>query len=127
MVERLLVERVVSLISLARRAGDAICGFEKVRKALISGEAVLLLQAADGSSDQKRKLRPPAGADAHVSCLKASELGLAFGREYVIHAALGASGLAETIRSEARRLAGVRNATMVTESGTGRAEGRKDA
>lgn len=108
LVDDLLVQRVVSLISLARKSGDAICGYEKVRGALTTDWAVVLLQAADGSADQKRKLRPPNGQNTYVSCLKSSELGLAFGREYVIHAALGASGLTESVLLDAKRLAGVR-------------------
>ena len=102
---------MTSLISLARKSGDAICGFEKVRGWLIGDEAAVLVQAADGSSDQKRKLRPPTGQNTYISCLTAAELGLAFGREYVIHAALAAGGLTETVIADARRLAGVREMT----------------
>lgn len=109
MVESRLADRLVSLISLARRSGDAICGFEKTKAALVNDSAVLLAQANDGSEDQKRKLRPPRGENTCISCLSAAELGLAFGRGYVIHAALMAGGLTETIRSDAKRLAGVRD------------------
>lgn len=108
LVEKLLLDRVVSLISLARRSGDAICGYEKVKASLVAETAVLLAQASDGSADQKRKLRPPRGQNTYVSCLSAAELGLAFGREYVIHAALEAGGLTEKVSADAIRLAGVR-------------------
>ena len=39
LLDQLLVKRVVDLISLARRNGSAICGFEKTKGALISGKA----------------------------------------------------------------------------------------
>ena len=39
LVERLLVQRVIDLISLGRKAGDAICGYEKVKDWLIKGQA----------------------------------------------------------------------------------------
>ncbi|MBC6443601.1 MAG: RNA-binding protein [Rhodobacteraceae bacterium] len=108
LVETRLAHRVISLISLARRSGDAICGYEKTKVALNNRSAALLAQASDGSSGQKRKLRPPGDKNTCIFCLTAAELGLAFGRQHVIHAALMSGGLTETIRRDAKRLAGVR-------------------
>lgn len=108
-VEAMLVERVQTLISLARKAGQAVAGFEKVKGWLITDEAVMLLQASDGSERGKTRLRPPDGEHTFSGVLTASELGLAFGREHVIHAALAAGGLADTIRVDAMRLSGVRD------------------
>jgi len=56
-VEALLVARVVDLLSLARKAGQAVAGLEKTRDALVSGGAVLLLQAVDGSARERGRLR----------------------------------------------------------------------
>ena len=108
LIEDLLLKRVINLISLARRDGSAICGFEKTKGMLISGKAIVLLQALDGSEPQKRKLRPPNGQNTYISCLKAAELGLAFGRDYVIHAALAEGGLTKSVKREFLRLARVR-------------------
>ena len=108
LIEDLLLKRVINLISLARRNGSAICGFEKTKGMLISGKAVVLVQALDGSEPQKRKLRPPNGENTYISCLKAAELGLAFGRDYVIHAALAEGGLTKSVKREFLRLARVR-------------------
>lgn len=124
LVETQLADRVISLVSLARRSGDAICGFEKTKSALVNESAVILAQASDGSDDQKRKLRPPRGPNTYISCLNAAELGLAFGREYVIHAALMAGGLTETIRSDAQKLAGVRRNQTKKLTPDDRSEGR---
>ena len=106
--ETLLARHVVGLISLARKSGTAITGFEKVKDAATSGSVAVLLQAFDGSSAQKAKIRPPKRENALISCLSAQELGLAFGRENVIHAALAAGGLNERIVEGASRLAGIR-------------------
>lgn len=59
MVERLLVRRVTDLLSLARKAGDAVTGYEKVKEWLVKGQAIALIQASDGSERGKAKLRPP--------------------------------------------------------------------
>ena len=113
LVEDLLMKRVTNLISLARRDGSAICGFEKTKGALISGKAVVLLQALDGSGPQKGKLRPPDGENTHITCLKSTELGLAFGRDYVIHAALAAGGLTRSVKHDVARLSGIRSENAI--------------
>lgn len=110
LVERLLVQRVIDLISLGRKAGDAICGYEKVKDWLIKGQARTLIQASDGSERGKEKLRPPNGPESLISCLTAGEMGLAFSRERAIHAALAAGGLNNRVVEEAARLVGLRRA-----------------
>jgi len=109
LVETLLARRVVDLVALARKSGVAVAGFEKVRDWLAQGRAAVLVQAADGSPRERARLRPPAGEGAHVTCLAAREIGLAFGRERVIHAALGAGGVTLRVVEEAARLARFRD------------------
>lgn len=116
-VEALLATRLVELVALARKAGQAVAGLEKTREALVSGEARLLLQAADGSVRERGRLRPPEGENSLVSCLFAHELGLAFARDRVIHAAVLAGGLGDRIRDEALRLSGIRDVTDRPASG----------
>ena len=107
MVEAGLARRVVDLISLARKAGRAVAGFEKVKGWLADGKAKVLLQASDGSERGKGKLWTPEGG-RWFGCLTASELGLAFGRDSVIHGALGAGGLSDRVVEEAAKLSGLR-------------------
>ncbi len=107
-VEALLSRRLTDAISMARKAGLAIAGYEKVRDWLGKEEVRILFQASDGSERGKSKLHPPGGRGSYFEVLTASELGLSFGRERVIHAALGFGGLTERIREDAIRLCGVR-------------------
>ncbi|MGY6537034.1 MAG: RNA-binding protein [Pararhodobacter sp.] len=106
-IEAQLARRVIDLISLARRGGAAVAGYEKVRDRLLRDEVAVLVQAADGSPRGRTKLRPPEGG-AHITCLSGQELGMAFGREHVINAALSAGGLASRVVDEAARLASMR-------------------
>ncbi|NBD30774.1 MAG: RNA-binding protein [Alphaproteobacteria bacterium] len=107
-IERQLARRVVETVSLARKAGKAICGFEKVKGWLAGGESVrVLLQASDGSERGKGKLWTPTGA-RYFDCLTSAELGLAFGRQSVIHGALASGGLSDRVVEEAARLKGLR-------------------
>lgn len=108
-VDALLARRVTDLISMARKAGLAVTGYEKVKDWLGKGDAVILLQASDGSERGKSKLHKPGGRGSFFDVLTAQELGLSFGRERVIHAALARGGLTERIREDAIRLSGVRD------------------
>jgi uncharacterized protein len=108
LVEELLAQRVVDLLSMARKAGDAVMGYEKVKDWLAKGQAATLIQASDGSERGKTKLHAPEGAGGFIGVLTAGEMGLSFGRERAIHAALAAGGLRTRVVVEAARLAGLR-------------------
>lgn len=114
-IERQLAARVINLVALARKSGEAVCGFEKVKAMLANGKAKVLLQASDGSERGKTKLWTPEGG-RYFSVLTASELGLAFGRQSVIHSALSAGGLATRVVEEASKLKGVREAAVREDS-----------
>ena len=107
MVEAGVARRLVELVSLARKSGRAVAGFEKVKGWLAEGRAKVLLQASDGSDRGKGKLWTPTGG-RWFGCLTASELGLSFGRDHVIHGALAAGGLTDKVILEAGRLTGLR-------------------
>ncbi|RME14028.1 MAG: RNA-binding protein [Alphaproteobacteria bacterium] len=113
-VEEGLADRVVHLISLCRKAGAAVAGYEKVKDWLVRGRAEVLIQASDGSERGKSKLRPPPGPGHFIGCLTARELGLAFGRENVIHGALAGGGLTQRVVEEAAKLASMRAKTAET-------------
>lgn len=108
LVTMLVRQRVIDLLSLARKSGQAIAGYEKCRELAMADEMAVLIQAADGSTRGKTKLRPPGGPETYIDWLTARELGLAFGREHVIHSALRAGGLRRPVVEEAARLAGLR-------------------
>ncbi len=125
LVEQMLVRRVVDLISLTRKSGDAVTGYEKVKDWLAKEEATVLIQAEDGSARGKSKLSTPYGGD-YIGWLSADELGMAFGRQTVIHAALGAGGLSARVVEEAQRLKGIRiGAADADRGGRGRPERMK--
>jgi len=108
LIERLLLQRVIGHLGLARKAGEAVTGYEKVKDWLEKGAAATLIQASDGSERGKTKLSAPEGKGGFIGILTAGELGLAFGRERAIHAALAAGGLRTRVVEEAAKLAGLR-------------------
>ncbi|MEM1275775.1 MAG: RNA-binding protein [Pseudomonadota bacterium] len=124
LVERLLVDRLVSTLGLARKAGEAVTGFEKVKARLLANPTGVLVQASDGAPDQRAKLARLAQDRPLIGVLNAAELGLAFGRGFAIHATLDAGGLASRALSEAQRIAGFRPETEVKVAGDPTAFGK---
>ncbi len=114
-LEALLARRLIDLIGLARKAGQAVTGFEKVRARLKEGAAGVLVQASDGAADGKAKLVRMACGVAVIDVLNSTELGLAFGRDFAIHAALDRGGFADRVIGEAARLGGLRPAGPMTD------------
>lgn len=118
LIERLLLKRCVDTLSLARKAGQAICGFDQVRDALRGGCPAFLLEAADGAEDGRSKVYFLAKAlyrDVKVAgALSAPELGMAFGRDRVIHGLVRRGAIAETWGVAYGRLTGFREAPELT-------------
>ena len=108
MVATLLAARAIDAVGLARKAGLAVTGFEKVKARLKKGPGCALIGARDGSDQGQAKLRPMAGEAEIIRCFDSAELGLAFGREFVIHAALDRGGVTLRVLREAKRLSGFR-------------------
>ncbi|SES69860.1 RNA-binding protein [Oceanicella actignis] len=125
-VEALLAARLTELIALCRKAGLAVTGFEKVKARLKKGPVAALIEARDGSEQGRAKLRPLAGKAPIVDCLSSRELGLAFGREFVIHAALDEGGLAQSVLRESLRLSGFRTCDDAQDMTTPAQGGKKD-
>lgn len=111
-VEALLVKRCLEYCGLAQRAGQVVTGFEKVRAALRQKDIAVLFEASDGQDDGRKKVMHLAKAldqsPLLIGCFNRLELGLAFGRETVVHAALETGDIAQKIQRETARLAGFR-------------------
>lgn len=119
-IEALLTRRCLALMGQALGAGQMLLGSGAVAAAARAGEVAVLIEAADGASDGRRKMlsalkaggRLGQGTDhgkaSVIGCFTREELSLALGRENVIHAALPDGGLASRLVAEARRLEGFR-------------------
>lgn len=55
-VERQWKQRIFTLLSLCKRSGAMVMGFEKCKAALTSARAAALVQASDGAEDGRMKL-----------------------------------------------------------------------
>tara|TARA_A100001037_G_scaffold292518_1_gene307937 strand:- start:3177 stop:3767 length:591 start_codon:yes stop_codon:yes gene_type:complete len=108
LVEDQLARQCLDLLGLARRAGEVVAGFSKVRAWIRSGRTAIVLHASDGSQRERGRLMPSTGDVSEVTLFSSEELGLALGRESVVHAAVAAGGIADRLLREVSRLKGFR-------------------
>ncbi len=117
LIEQQLVQRCIGLIGMAKKGGLSVTGFDQVRAYIRKREPGWLLEASDGARDGRNKVQFLAKAiyeEAKVAgALSSAELGMAFGREHVIHALLEQGPLARTFGIAYRRLTGFRPAPEV--------------
>ena len=106
-IETRLRVRCIDIISLARRAGQMVGGYEKVRAALRTGKAGALLAASDGSPRSQQDLHRLAATVPVVRLFSAAELGSAIGRARIVHGAVSQGRLSQQLLREVNRLTGV--------------------
>ena len=113
-VERQLLQRCNGLLGMAKKSGVAVLGFDQVRAYIRKQEPGWLLEASDGAEDGRNKVHFLAKAiyeDVKVAgALSSAELGVAFGREHVIHALLEQGSLSDAFSIAYQRLIGFRDA-----------------
>lgn len=105
-IESQLMDKVLGLIGLARRAGSVLNGFAIVEGSLKSGKCELLLTASDGAEDGRMKMTRLAEAVQcqQVTILSSARLSMALGQTNVIHAGIIGSGWADRLNASIDRL-----------------------
>jgi uncharacterized protein len=112
-IESLLARRCCDALGLARRAGLAAAGFERVSEAARRGRAGLLLFALDGAEGGYRTLAALRRDLPLARVLTAAELGGAFGRERIVHATVAGGPLCRRLLIDLSRLVGLRAGAAV--------------
>lgn len=107
MVEAGLARRIAELLGLARRAGQAVGGFQKAREWLQGGRATLVVQASDASPGERARLLAGVARVRVTAVLPAAALGAVFARDHLAHVAVAPGRLGEAIWGDCMRLAGV--------------------
>ncbi len=112
LVESLLIQRALQLLSICNKAGLLLCGSGKVNSWLDEGANGALVQAIDASpgglAKVARKYRAICSATKiepiEVSLLTINELSLAIGRANVVHAALSKGNAATNFLAAVGRI-----------------------
>jgi len=115
LTERLLVRRILGLITMARKASVIAMGFDQVQSMAREAAIAFRIEASDGSKDGRSKIRTLAKAMNReqelpdpivIGCFTADQIGKALARESIVHAAIKPSKLAKSLKVETARLSG---------------------
>ena len=108
LIDRLLLERCQATLGLAKRSSAIILGYDQVRNELQKRKPGWLLEASDGAYDGRKRVVGLAVAVYDrvriANILSSSELGMAFGREHVVHALLKTGRFSDVWTTDYRRL-----------------------
>jgi predicted RNA-binding protein YlxR (DUF448 family) len=105
-----LLARIADLIGLARRAGQAVAGHDRVAEWITGGRVGLLVQASDAAAGGRERMERKAHQVASVAPLPGAVLGRIFGRDHAVHVGIAPGRLAGLIETDCHRLAGFRPA-----------------
>ncbi len=101
-----LAKRLLDGISLGRRAGEAVCGFQKCRERIVAGKVGVVICAAGASQDEVARLLS-GHRDLPVVWVPGRILAASFGRDRAVYAVMAPGALAERLKAEYKRFAGV--------------------
>ncbi len=118
LTEALLARRLLGLLSMARKSGHIAIGYDQVKAAAASGKIAWRIEAREGASDGRSKIRTLSKAVAMelempvpkaMGCFSGAELAEALGRDTVVHVSLPPGKLAKAFTADAVRYRGFRH------------------
>ncbi len=110
-----LKRSALGLISMAKKSGQMVMGFDQTIGMAREGILGLRIEASDGAADGRGKIRTVSravarelelGDPAMVGCFTRHELGDITGRDKLVHAGIKRGKLCRKLRDEAQRLSG---------------------
>jgi hypothetical protein len=115
-VEALLARRCLDMLGLARKAAAVAYGYDSVELQIRAAPPLGLVEASDGAADgRERLIRLAFGLWRRepfvVGCFSGAELGMALGRDHVVHACWLQERMARRWTVEIGRLSGFRAIT----------------
>ena len=99
LIARLLRQRCLSFLGLARRAGLVVLGQPQVEAALKEGSLALLVLADDAGQSLYNRRDVPVCA-----IFTRDELGMIFGHEQIVYAGLARDAMTDKLKAEWERL-----------------------
>ncbi len=107
-VDKQFEARCLNYLSLAKKTGAVITGFDKVTTALNKDNVALLLQASDGATDGQEKLERKflhlGPADHVIKVFSCEQMSMAFGGTNVIHAAITRGTMAKNVLASTAKM-----------------------
>lgn len=102
-VEKILANRGLEAINLARKAGDLILGFEKIKEMITKGKAAFVIEAADAGADGRQKMAEMARELEQFILYDVDTFDKALGRENTVYLAVAKSKISPMVRTALNR------------------------
>ena len=101
MIEMLFEKKCLSTLSLAKKAGQVVTGFDKVYSAISKTTLEVLIQASDGAENGQIKLQKKFSAvfvdGLTIKLFTSAQMDMAFGSTNVIHAAITHGNMTQNV------------------------------
>ncbi len=102
-VEKILHKRGLDALNLARKAGDLVLGFEKVKDVIAKGKAAFVIEATDAGDDGRQKVAVMARDLETFILYDVASLSAALNRENTVYLAVKKSPMSTMVRSAFQR------------------------
>lgn len=102
-VEQILYKRGLDALNLARKAGDLVSGFEKVKEIIAKGKAAFVIEATDAGDDGKQKIAAMSKDVEKFIIYDVAALSKALNRENTVHLAVKKGPMSVMVQNALRR------------------------
>ena len=103
MVEKILYNKGLEAVNLARKAGDLVPGFEKVKDIIAKGKAAFVIEASDAGDDGKQKIAAIAKDLEKFTLYDVASLSKALNRENTVYMAVKKGPMSAFVYSAFKR------------------------
>ncbi len=108
-IEKQLRKNIILKLSLARKSGQAISGFENVKMAIKFDNVGILFHACDGSKKEFGRIINSALKLRVVNLFNSEELGKVFSKDTIVHSCVLKCNLANSLILDVKKLEGIQN------------------
>ncbi len=102
-VEQILYKRGLDALNLARKAGDLVSGFEKVKEVIAKGKAAFVIEATDAGEDGRQKIAAMSKDVEKFIIYDVAALSKALNRENTVHLAVKKGPMSAMVRNALQR------------------------
>ncbi|MBO7556064.1 MAG: DUF448 domain-containing protein, partial [Alphaproteobacteria bacterium] len=102
-VENILKNKALDSINLANKAGDLVCGLDKVKEKLANNQVAFLLQATNAGTDGKNKMQSAAKDIKILTLFSSEELDKALNKVNTVHLAILKGPMSQNVYNQLQK------------------------
>ena len=103
LVEKILAAKGLEALNLARKSGNLILGFEKIKEQILKNKVAFIIEATDAGADGAKKMSELCRDIEQLKIYDSATLETAFNRETVVYAAILKSEVCNMVYTNLKR------------------------